>query len=883
MVEWLTSLTLRLKTLVRRRQLEADLDDELAFHKAMRDADATGATSRPFGNVTGLKERCREQWTFPTIESILGDVRYAVRRIGKGPAFSITAILVMGLGIGANTAIFSLLDAVTLKSLPVAEPDRLIQVRMGERREVFSNPIWEYIRDHQQVFDAMLAYSSTTFDLASGGGEKRYVTGLFVSGTYFKTLGVRVVLGRTIVPDDDQRGAAGTVAVINYGFWQNHFGGTPDVIGKAIALDGHVFTIVGVTEPSFFGVRVAESFDLALPLSAKPVISGQADYLDRRSDSWLRLMGHLKPGISIETAGAAVRALQPAIREATMPPSVRADFAQTYLRDPFRLLPGANGSSSLRDRYSQALFVLMAVAGLVLLVACTNVASLLLARTAARSREIAVRVSIGASRMRLIRQLLVESILVGLSGAALGLGFASWASRLLARTLSTDSSKVFLDLTLDWRIFGFALGTGFLTSLLFGVVPALCVTRRTPAETLREMASAAHNRVGAGRWLVSLQAGLSLVLIFGAVLFLRSYWVLLTLDPGFKTPQVLLIETDFRRAVGANGESPLSTSLYDQVAEALRVIPGVQSVAYSATTPIGDTSMDNRIEVDGYQPQSERDALAFTNQVSAGYFATIGTALLAGRDFDSGDKQPATEAVIVNEAFAKKFLAGRDPIGQRFKTGAPRDSQIVGVVQDAKYNTLREAFPPTFYRPINRALGPLMVFSVKTAGPPASVAPAVAAAIATIDKNISFASRVFQAQIEDSLVQERLIALLSAFFGVLALVIAATGLAGLVSYSVSGRRAEIGIRAALGASPGSLVRLVMRDVFAITAGGLVVGGLLSYASGRLIASMLYQVTPGDPITLVIATGTLTLAAALAGYVPARRAARIDPMQCLRSD
>ena len=885
MVEWLSALILRLRMLVRRRQLEADLEDEFAFHEAMRGVRSTAeGTPRPFGNITGLKERCREQWTFPTIESIIGDLRYAVRRIGKAPAFSIVAVLVMGLGIGANTAIFSLLEALTLKPLPVAEPDRLVQVRMGERREVFSNPVWEHVRDHQQVFDGMLAYASTqSFDMGLGVGEKRYATGIFVSGTYFKTLGVRALLGRTITSDDDQRGAAGTVAVINYWFWQNYFGGATGVIGKPIVLDGHVFTVVGVTEPSFFGVRVGESFDLALPVSAKPVISGQADYLDRRSDSWLRLMGRLKPGVSIERAEAAVRALQPATREATMPPGVRVDFAKTYLRDPFKLLPGAKGSSSLRSRYSHALWVLMAVAGLVLLVACTHVASLSLARTAARSREIALRVSIGASRMRLVRQFLIESVVVGLSGATLGLGFASWASRVLARTLSTESRKVFLDLSLDWRILGFALAAGFVTSLLFGVVPALFATRRAPAETLRAMVNTAHRRVGSGRWLVSLQAGLSLVLVFSAVLFLRSYWMLLTLNPGFNTAQVLLIETDFRRAVGSQGRSPVTAALYDQLAEALRAIPGVRSVGYSATTPLGDTSMDNRIEVDGYRPRTEGDALAFTNQISSGYFTTLGTALLAGRDFDSRDKQLATGAVIVNEAFSKKFFPGRDAIGQRFKTAAPGYLQIVGIVQDAKYNTLRETSPPTFYRPINRGLGPVMVFSVKTAGHWASTTRAVATVIANIDKNISFTSRVFQAQLDDSLVQERLIALLSAFFGVLALAIAAVGLGGLVSYSVSCRRAEIGIRAALGAAPGSLIRLVMWDVFAITVGGLIVGGMLSFASGRLIGSMLYQITPGDPITFVIATGTLTLAAALAGYGPARSAARIDPMQCLRSD
>jgi hypothetical protein len=374
MAEWLNSLKLRLKMLTRRRQLETDLDDEMAFHRAMREANAAKTGVRRFGNVTSLKEQCREQWTFPAAESILWDVRYSMRRIGKAPAFSITAILIMALAIGANTAIFSLLNAVMLKSLPVDAPERLVLVPSGSRRDVFSYPIWEQLREHPQIFAGTLAEGRAQFNLASGG-QTRLVDGLFVSGSYFEMLGVKAVLGHILTPGDDQRGdnADAQLALISYRFWQSYYGGSADVIGKVIKLDGHAFTIVGVADSRFFGLRVGSSFDVAVPLSSAPIITGQPDLLDRRGDSWLRLVGRLKSSVSIGQAEAYLRMLQPGIREATMPAGIPANFAGNYLKEPFSLFPGATGSSPLRDRYAQALFVLMTIVGMVLFVACANI------------------------------------------------------------------------------------------------------------------------------------------------------------------------------------------------------------------------------------------------------------------------------------------------------------------------------------------------------------------------------------------------------------------------------------------------------------------------------------------------------------------------------
>ena len=878
-----------------RNRTERDLDSELQSfvdlsaaekeREGIEPAEARRLAILELGGIEQAKERVRTHRHGALLEQIAQDVRYALRTFAKSPVFVLIVVATLGLGIGANTAIFSVMNAVMLKSLPVHEPERLVEIRMGPEHDSFSNPLWEQIRDQREIFDGAMAYSIRRDNLTSGG-ETHFVSGLQVSGSYFDVLGVKPVIGRTFTEADDRRGCGrdGLVAVLSYGFWQSHYGGATDIVGKPITIERRTFTIIGVSPSSFSGVRVGESFDIATPLCSA------TGNLDNSRVFWLWVVGRLKHGTGANEAEIRLRGVQTAMREATTPADAPRDFTKLYLKEPLQLFPAATGSSYRREEFRPALMVLITIAGIVLLITCGNIASLLLARATARVREIAVRVSIGASRFRLIRQLLIESILLSVSGAALGLLLAQAGSRLLVYGLSTASTKLFLDVSIDWRVLAFTIATGLITGLLFGLAPALRATRWSPAETLREIsatATASRRRIEGGRWLVSFQMGLSLLLVFGAALFLHSYHRLTT---GFDTHEVLLIETGVSAAdnFGVSGSIPHEEGdqvpPYSQVLQAVRAVRGVQTAAYSFTVPMAGSSFHTRVQADGYQPQSDEDSEVPYNEISPDYFKTLGTVLIAGRDFDAHDGSDSPIA-IVNQAFARKFISNGDPVGTVIRVidkGKWIPTEIVGLVQDAKYDDLREDAPPTIYQVANSRISPGWLISVKTFGPVTAFVPQIVKAIATGNKDIPVTVRTWQSQIDDELVQERLIATLSAFFGILALIIAAIGLAGLISYSVARRRAEIGIRAALGATSGSLVRLVMHDVIKMTIGGLILGSLFGLAGSRFIAAMLYGIKPDDVPTLAAAASVLALVALVAGYIPARRAARIDPMHCLRS-
>ncbi len=884
----------RLRNLTRRERIERDIEREFAFHIAekIEELVASGRTpeqaaleaNRIFGNRTLQKEKTRDIAIHAWIESIAQDAHYAFRTFLRNPSFTVVVIVTLALGIGANTAIFTLMDALILKSLPVREPQHLVEIRSGTR-QTFSLPVWQYVRDHQQVFDGALAYGTQQFDLAATG-ETRVVNGLYVSGSFFDVLGVKPAAGRLIVPADDTPGCSqGLVAVLGYAFWQRQYGGALGAIGQSIAIAGRPFTIVGVSSPDFSGVRVGQSFDIATPSCAN-----NAPFVNNPGASWLRLMGRLKADESIVDAESGLRSLQPVLREMTLP---SGGSLGTYLKDPFQLLFASNGSSGLRNQYSQSLFVLMGVVGIVLLVACGNIASLQMARATARARELSVRVSIGASRYRLIRQLLVESILLSSAGAAGGIVLARLFSRLVVTQLETSRTRIVLDLSLDWRILLFTTTVGILTGVLCGIVPALRATGSKLDEMLRDITTgvrASRSGGGAGQWLVAFQIGLSLVLVLGAALFLQSYWKLLTADHGFRVPNVLIVDAMIRRpgiAASAVVDDPAtSVRFYSEALDAIRTLPGVESAALSGTIPLGDSSEVDRVRSAGYEPPDDGDGDVYFNSVSPRYFATFETTLLGGRDFDLADSSNPSGVAIVNETFARRFFLGTNPIGKVFQRSAGsntwRDIEVIGVVKDASYNTLKEAVPPTVYMPIS-PLAAGTVFSIRTSGAASSIAPEVIRVLTGINKNFSLTIQMLQTRIDDSVARERLMAMLSALFGFLALIIAAVGLAGLVSYSVTRRRAEIGIRSALGATPSSIVSLLMRDVTVLILCGILFGSLLSLALGRLVTTMLYQTTPTDPLTLGIAGVTLIAVAVLAAYIPARRAAKIDPMECLRSD
>lgn len=818
-------------------------------------------------------------------DALLQDLRYALRALRSSPGFAAVAILSLALGIGANTAIFSLIDSVILKTLPVSHPEQLVQVTMG-KSAAFTNPIWEQVRDRQDVFAGVFAIGSARFNL-SAGGEARYAQSKYVSGQFFEVLAVRPVLGRTLTPADDKRGCPGT-AVLSYGFWQKEYAGSAEVIGKSISLDNHPFAIVGVIEPGFTGVDVGSSVDVYVPVCSETIINTERSWLDLRSSWWLRIIGRPKPGVSASQAEARLKTLSPSIFDATIPPNYKPEDQASYRKRSFDVKPVPNGLSSVRNQYQQALIVLMAIAGVVLLIACANVANLLLARSAARQREIAIRMALGSGRGRLIRQLLTESLVLSLTGAAIGVLFAQWGARLLVRLLS-DGNTVYLNLTVDLRVLAFTATVAILTGLLFGLAPAWRGTRVDPQSAMKANARGVieGSRFGLGKALVVFQVALSLLLVVGAGLMLTTFFRLETLDAGFEREHILLTSVDLR-----NGHYPPERrgAVYREMLERLRALPGVRSVSDSVMTPVSFSMWNQLLQFDNYASKGRFDTLADFNQVSDGFFATLGTPLLAGRDFNAGDTPESTPVAIVNQALAKKFFANENPLGQRFRMeegkGLTDPIEIVGIVKDAKYEDLREQPPPTGYLPMSQKAKPnaSLTFEVRSAGAaPTALISAIKSAIAEVNPDVSLQFKSFAVQIDESLTRERLLATLSGFFGGLALLLATIGLYGVMSYNVARRRNEIGIRMALGAEQSRVLRMVLREVAILIGVGLIIGLGAAIATTRFVESFLYGMKPNDPRTLSLAAVVLALVAALAGFLPARRASRLDPMAALRDE
>jgi putative ABC transport system permease protein len=827
------------------------------------------------------------------------DVRHSLRVLGKAPAFTAIAILSLALGIGANTAIFSIVYAVMLKTLSVEDPQQLVQFSIGERQASITNPIWEALRDRENVFDGVFAYGNARFDLASGG-EKQQVTGLYVSGDYFKTLGVPAFAGRTLTREDDKRGggAHGLVAVVSHAFWTARYQQSAKAIGSSLRLDGQMFTIVGVTPPDFFGMTTGATFDVAVPLGTQDIIRGKDSMLDRRTTWWLRVVGRLKPGDTLERAQAGLRTIQPQVRDATMPQNYTPGEREGYLAgasssSAFTLIPAATGLSSIRTRYRTALLTLTAAVALVLLIACANLANLLLARASARRKEFAVRLALGASRAQLVRQLLTESLMLAAAGAALGLLFAQWASRLIVSQMSSARAPIFLDLSIDRTVLAFTMTVAALTALIFGLAPAFRSTDLSANALLRgagrSVSTAGWRGFGLEKLLVVVQIAFSLVLIFGAALFVRSFNALSTLDPGFDKREVLMIGVDARRA---NIPEERRTAELARLLDAMRAVPGVTSATSLVMPPIDNGSWTSRAFVRGYEAASDQDRRIYMNRVSPGFFATMGAHLIGGRDFNEHDTMGAPLVAIVNQAFARKFMGGANPIGQTFEIPGDTSDQrrtmhIVGLMQDMKYLDLRDAMPETVFVASGQEPKPgnYPNFAVRAAGGAdvTALTRGITAAARGIHPDLMLEFRVFDTMIKESLTQERLIAMLSSFFGALALLVAGIGLYGVMSLAVARRRQEIGIRMALGAHPSWVIAMVLRDVAIVTIAGLAVGTISGVLSGRLVTTLLFGLEPTDVATWMGAIAALAGAAALAGYLPARRAARIDPMTALRED
>jgi predicted permease len=825
----------------------------------------------------------------------LQDLRYAVRMLCNNLGFTVVAVLTLALGIGANTAIFQLLDSIRLTALPLKEPNQLAQVRIIQPHGRTGNftsshpdltyPQWEQIRTLQQGFSGMFAWSESRFNIAPSG-ETHYVEGLYVSGDFFRVLGVEPILGRLLTVEDDQRGCGSPGVVLSEAFWKREYGGEASAIGRKILIEHHPFEIIGVTPASFYGLEVGRRFDVAVPICADPVIRGEQARVDVPHEWWLSVMGRLQPDWSIERASAQLAAVSRQIFEATAITRFGADEEKHYLTYHLGVLPAGTGVSDLRKDYETPLDLLLAIAGFVLLIACTNLASLMLARASSRAREIAIRLSLGASRGRLIRQLMAESFLLAATGAAIGLVLSNSVSKFLVSLISTEQNQVFVDLTPDWRVLGFTMGLAVLTCFLFGLAPALRATRNGSAEVLKAGGrgnTAGRERFGLRRALVTVQVALSLVLLVGALLFSRSLGKLLRVDPGFRANGVLITDLDLSELkLAPDRRQGFKRDLLEQV----RAIPGVEAAAETEVVPLGGSGSNDDIWMDGQD--SSKKKTVDESWVSPGYFQTMKTAFLAGRDFNERDTATSPKVAIVNQAFARAMTNGANPVGMSFHSPVgPHQPefvvQIVGLVKDTKYHDLRDENVPIAFIPVAQYPAPddSGILMIRSQARPAETISAVKRRLTEANPEISLTFHVFESDIREKLVRERLMATLSGLFGFLAAVLAVIGLYGVIAYMVQRRTNEIGIRIALGAGRVSILRMILFDALLLLAVGIVVGLGLSVALAKTASSLLFGVKPADPITLGLAAVLLAVVAATASYIPARRASKVDPMVALR--
>jgi predicted permease len=827
----------------------------------------------------------------PRVESTLQDIRLALRALRKSPGFTATAMLTLALGIGANTAIFQLLDSVLLKSLPVADPRTLaeVQIKGGNRgfgvsAGVESNityPLWQNIRDNHEPFSQVFAWSSTDLGLGRGSQQRR-VPALWVSGEMFSALGVWPVRGRLVNEQDDRPGCGTPGVVISYGFWQSEFGGQNSAIGSTLTIEDHPVEVIGVTPPAFFGLEVGRRFDLALPFCSVPSIYPGDGSLTRRDYFWMTVMGRLKPGWTIARASAQLEAMSPGIIEATMPDRYSAQALEAYRKFRLTTYPAGNGVTYLREEYDTSLWLLLGTTGLVLLIACANLANLMLARGSTREREMAVRLALGASRWRLIRQLLSEGVLLALSGAVLGGALAGVFSRSLVALLSTEGNSLQLDLSVDWRVLAFTAAMAIATCVIFSLAPAFQSSRAEPIDALKSGTrgtTAGRGRYSFQRTLVVSQLAVSLVLLVGALLFVRSFHNLMTVDPGFQQKDVVIAQVSwYKMHLPSDRNIPFARDLLEQT----RTIPQVTSAATTTHSPFNG-SWTSGVNVEGVDGSSK-----FT-WASPGYFQTLQIPFVAGRDFNERDLAASPQVAVVSETFVRKFLSEMNPIGKLIRT-APEPYypaatyEIVGVVKDTKYAGLREGVtPPEAYAPASQCPNQRWWTSVviRSSAPASSMMSAVRAKLGEANPALSIQTEALQKTIEDGLVRERTMALLSGFFGALAALLATIGLYGVISYIIATRKNEIGIRMALGASRGQIVSDVIRQTLRLLALGVAAGVLLSLAATRGAGSLLFGLRASDPLSLVGAGAFLAAVALIASYVPARRASRIDPMIALR--
>jgi predicted permease len=900
----------------RRQAREADLERELRDHvdlEAEEQQEARGsaeeaayAAQRALGNTTQIKEDVRMAWGFQWFETLIHDLRYGLRQLRRSPGFTTVAVLTLALGIGANSAIFSFIDVVILRMLPVRHPQALVLFGPGDQSgnsdnfpdsemHLFSYSIYREMRQNNRVFSGVAAFGSSEGGLhgtvgASGNLEPMEVE--LVSGTYFNVLGVNPIVGRVFTDADDQTLDGHPVAVISYGWWDSRFSRDPSIVGETLTLEGIVYTIIGVTPPGFFGTTVGRSPDLWIPLQMNDALTRGPHKLNDKMYRFLDIIARLKPGVSRAQAAANVNLVLKNILHGYAGSKPSQDRLQDIRKAHITLHSAATGNSFLRQDFSKPLWLLMAIVGSVLLIACANVANLLLARGAARRRETGLRLALGAGRVRLIRQLLTENILLAGAGGALGILFAWSACRFLLTVISPTQRVLALDVSPDARVLAFTVLVSLGCALLFGILPALRSTRLDLTPSFKEEGRGAMSgqaRSPFGKALIISQVALSLVLLAGAGLFIRSLMNLANVDTGFNGHGALLFRVD-PSATGFTQESSLA-NMYRQIEERVDALPGVGASSFSIFA-FHDGSWDDSVWAEGYRAAPGSQHEASFNAVGPGYFAAMGLPILAGRDFGRQDTAASQKVAVINETMARRFFPSGSPIGKRFG-GDPEhsnDIEVVGVVRDAKYYSLDETpeafayYPYTQYMP-GWGIGLyLRDFEVRYSGNRQMIVPAVRRAMGEINQKLPIANiRSVASQVDASITFPRLIAELSSFFGIVAVFLACIGIYGLTSYAVSRRTHEIGIRMALGAQKADVLRMVMRETVALAMAGLGLGIPIAFASGRWVASALYGLKSDDPATLLVAVVLLLSVAVFAGFLPARRAAKVDPMTALRQE
>jgi predicted permease len=881
------------RRLFRRQRADAELDEEIRFHLQQEAQLRIGRGESPeqaanhahcdFGNVLLVKETTREVWGWTFIEDFGRDLRYSLRLLGRSPVFTAVAVLSLALGVGANTAIFSLADAVIFRKLPVREPDRLFQVRGVRERgvqAVFSYPLYRDIRDRNQVFMSTAAAGAfATFDpmtLETPGEARRelYARITLVTGDYFSTLGVEPIIGRTLTPDDDRAPGGHPVAVISHRFWKRALDADPAATRSGLIHNGISYAVVGVAPSNFAGISSNDDPDIWVPMMMADAVLLSTGMLESRGTSSLYVFGRLKADISDAAASADLARVLDDVQR------IHPD------RDRARgeALSMARGVQTLRERFEKPLFVLLGVVGLLLLIACANLAALLLARAAARRHEIAVRLSLGASRIRLLRQFLTESLVIAVLGGVVGLSVSAWGASLLIEMVTTGPRRLPIVFTIDSRILFFTGAASILAAVVFGTLPALQANRTSLH--VAHSAARSPSRLAGGRLLIASQMGLSLFLLIASGLFIRSLGNLRHLDTGFARENVLVLMMDAAAAYGNDSEKYLA--MYRELTARVEQLPGVRSASLARETFFSGNASRGNIAYEGQTGEALQSEWPFKVRITPRFPETFGLSLIAGRTFSDRDDRHAPKVAIVSESIAKRYFRGQNAVGKRFcfcdKFAIANDTvEIVGLVRDVRYGNLREASPFTVYLPVEQDRPSRRSdLHVRTQVDPRVMAAQVQEAVRHFNPQIRIAhTTTLERLVEDSIVQDRLLAMLSTAFALLAVVLAAVGLYGITSYGVHRRTNEIGVRMALGASTGDVQWMVLREVLLLVTAGAAVGIPAALAASGVLRSLLFDLTPTDPVTVGGATFLLVVVAALAGYFPARRATRIDPIAALR--